>query len=84
LQALPPLTVLPKGGSDPESCQVSQQPAIFKVIQPRAPLAARLLVQSARERGEKWNRFQENEAAITHLPPDPKALGDNLHPCACS
>lgn len=37
--------VLPEGGSDPEGCQVSQQPAVFKVVQPGAPLAAWVLIQ---------------------------------------
>lgn len=54
LQALSVLTVLPKGSSDPEGCQVSQQPAKFKVIQSWAPLAAWVLVQPAvEERGSE-------------------------------
>lgn len=75
LQALSALTVLPKGGSDPEGCQVSQQPAKFKVIQSWAPLAAWVLVQSAVGEWGRWNWFQKTEmsppkniTALAHLP----------------
>lgn len=81
MSALSALTVFPKGGSDPEGCQVSQQPAKFKVIQPWAPLAAWVLVQPAMEEegsgtGFKKLRclFQKHTTALTHLPPGSSRL----------
>lgn len=59
LSAPSALTVLPKGGSDPEGCQVSQQPSKFKVIQPRAPLAAWVLVQPAVGEGGSGTGFKK-------------------------